>query len=183
MAVEPRATEAETTFWTYYRLLLLYRSVKEGLATIHSEQIARLSLMEKGLRWFVIALAWVGAAAILAGAGWGAFYLAFGHAAGANCTDTEEKISAAPGGEHTARSFRRECGGEFNGYFVYLSTGNPNKGYEYTPIVEIQGVTPGQVSVLWNGPNELDVMYPRSATVVDAYAKIFGVHVVLNPPL
>jgi hypothetical protein len=68
-------------------------------------------------------------------------------------------------------------------YFVYMSTGNPNKGYEYTPIIEPQNVAPGQVSVHWYGPNELAVEYPRSAKVVEAYAKIFDVHVVLNPPL
>jgi hypothetical protein len=48
--------------------------------------------------------------------------------------------------------FHRECGGLFEGYFVYVSTGNPNKGYEYTPIIELQNVDPGQVSVRWNGP-------------------------------
>ena len=89
----------------------------------------------------------------------------------------------SPDGAHSIKSFRRECGGEFNAYFVDISTGNPNKGHEYKPIVEIQGVGPEQVSVRWNGSHELDVTYPRSATVVEAYAKVFGVHVVLNPPL
>lgn len=64
-----------------------------------------------------------------------------------------------------------------------LSTGNPNKGYEYTPIAEIDDVASGQVSVHWNGPNEVDIAYPSSAKVGDTYAKVLGVRVVLTPPL
>jgi len=131
----------------------------------------------------VIALAWVGAIALLSAIGWGGFCLAFKNFAGGNCTDTEQKILLSPDGIHSIKSFRRECGGQFNGFFVYLSTGNPNKGYEYTPIVAIQAVPAGQVSVRWTGPNVLEVAYPRSAKVVEAYATIFNVRVVLNPPL
>jgi hypothetical protein len=139
--------------------------------------------MERALHWFVIVLAWVGAIALLGAIGWGGFYLAFRNFAGGNCTDTEQKIALSPDGIHSVKSFHRNCGGQFDGFFVYLSTRNPNKGYEYTPIVEIQNVSAGQVSVRWNGPNELDVDYPGSAKVVEAYATIFNVRVVLNPPI
>ena len=141
--------------------------------------------MEKQLRWLVIVLAWIGAIAILGSVGWGALHFAFKDFAGGNCTDTEQKILVAPAPNETrsVKMFHRECGGLFDGYFVYMSTGNPNKGYEYTPIIELRNVAPGQVTVRWNGPNELAVEYPQSAMVVEAYAKIFDVHVVLNPPL
>jgi hypothetical protein len=138
--------------------------------------------MEKELRWYVIVLAWIGLISIFGAIGWGIFYLAFRNFAGGNCTDTEVKIVSSPDGAHSIKSFHRECG-QFSGYFVYLSTGNPNKGYEYTPITEIENVAPGQVSAHWNGADEIDVVYPPSAKVSDTYAKVLGVRVVLSPPL
>jgi hypothetical protein len=139
--------------------------------------------MEKELRWFVVALACVGVVAILGAAGWGAFYLAFRDFAGGNCTDTEERILASPDGSHSTRSFHRTCGGKFDSYFVYLSTGNPNKGYEYTPIAEVDDVAPGQVSVRWSSSDTVEITYPSSAKIGDVYAKVLGVRVAMNPPL
>jgi len=83
------------------------------------------------------------------------------------------------------KSLHRVCGGnEYHAWgFVYLSTGNPNAGYEYTPIVTVENVAPGQTSAEWLGPNEIRVRYPSTATVDDAYAKVLGVRVVLDPPL
>lgn len=139
--------------------------------------------MEKELRWFVIVLACIGAAAILCAAVWSVGYLAFEHFGGGNCTDTEQQVLKAPDGSRTIKSFHRECDSVSGAYFVYLSTGNPNKGYEYAPIAEIDDVAPRQVSVHWNGSNEVDITYPRSAKVGDTYAKVLGVRVILNPPL
>jgi hypothetical protein len=68
-------------------------------------------------------------------------------------------------------------------FFVYISTGNDNPGYEYAPIVQINDVGPRQASAHWDGTDQLVVTYPSSATIVDAYAKTFGVRVILNPPL
>ncbi|HKO18415.1 MAG TPA: hypothetical protein VJU82_05980 [Acidobacteriaceae bacterium] len=131
----------------------------------------------------MIIFAWIGVAAVFCAAGWGISYLALGHFAGGNCTDTEQQLLRSPDGIRTIKSFHRECGRVFSGYFVYLSTGNPNKGYEYTPIAEFDHVGPGQVSARWNGPNEVDITYPISAKIDDVYAKVLGVRVVLNPPL
>jgi hypothetical protein len=86
------------------------------------------------------------------------------------------------GASTSIKSFHRECGG-FQFYSIYLSTGNPNKGYEYTPIAGFKDVAPGQVSVTWDGPEKVIISYPNSAKVEDVYAKVLGVHVVLNPPL
>ena len=58
-----------------------------------------------------------------------------------NCTDTEQKILSSPNGSHSIKSVHRECG-SFHFFFIYLSTGNPNKGYEYTPIAEFKDVAP-----------------------------------------
>lgn len=110
---------------------------------------------------------------------------AFKGFAGGNCTDTEQRIVASPDGKHTLKSFHRVCGGiEDHGWtFVYLSTGNPNAGYEYTPIVTIEDVAPGQTSAEWDGSDKIRVSYPATAGVGDAYAKVLGVRVVLDPAL
>lgn len=147
------------------------------------DAIVTLSHMEKQFRWFVIVLAWIGAIAFLGAIAWGVFFFAFKDFAGGNCTDTEQRILISPDGSHSIKSFHRECGGLFHGYFVYLSTGNPNKGYEYTPIAEFKDVAPGQVSAYWDGPEKVIISYPSSAKVEDVYAKVLGVRVVLNPPL
>ena len=139
--------------------------------------------MEKGLRWLVIVLAWIGAIAVLSAIVWGGFYFAFAHFAGGTCTDSEQQLLKAPNGGRTIKTFHRECGGVYSGYFVYLSTGNPNKGYEYTPIATFDHVALGQVSVRWNGSDEVDITYPPSGKVGDVYGKVLGVRVVLNPPL
>jgi hypothetical protein len=98
--------------------------------------------MEKGVPWIIIPLACIGAIAIIGAAVWGGLYLAFRNLDGADCTDTEQKTLSSPNGGHTVKSIYRECGGP-SSYFVYLSTGNPNKGYEYTPIAEIENVVQG----------------------------------------
>jgi hypothetical protein len=139
--------------------------------------------MEKQLRWFVIVLACIGAIAILGAIGWGALFFAFKDFAGGNCTDSEQKVLVSPDGSHSIKSFHRECGSTYDFYFVYLSTGNPNKGYEYTPIVELKNIAPGAAAVKWDSSDQVTVTYPSSATVVDAYAKTLGVRVILNPPV
>jgi hypothetical protein len=128
----------------------------------------------------------IGAAAILGLLGWFALkavFAPFKDFAGGACTDTELNIQASPDAAHTLKTFHRECGSNYDFYFVYLSTGNPNPGYEYTPIVELKNLAPGSASVKWDRADQITVTYPSSATVVDAYAKTFGVRVVLNPPV
>jgi hypothetical protein len=125
----------------------------------------------------VIALAWGG----------GVLFLRhmFKDFAGGNCTDSDQRIISAPDGKHTIKSFHRVCGGdaEHAWDFVYLSTGNPNPGYEYTPIVTVKNVAPGQTSIAWKGSDQIVLTYPSSADIGDAYAKVLDVRVVLNPPL
>ncbi len=132
--------------------------------------------------WAHILLEIVGALAIIVGLGWWAFYMAFRNLAGGNCTDTERQTLASPDNKHSVMSLHRECG-THTSFFVYISTGNDNPGYEYAPIVQINDVGPRQASAHWDGTDQLVVTYPSRATIVDAYAKTFGVRVILNPPL
>ena len=91
----------------------------------------------------------IGGIALVAGLGWLAFYFLFivpmSHFSDGNCSpDTEQRIVNAPdGGAHNFKSFHRTCG-QYNFFFAYLSTGNPNKGYEYEPILELKNVVQGR---------------------------------------
>ena len=142
--------------------------------------------MSKSFRWVHIVLEVIGGIALVAGLGWLAFYFLFivpmSHFSDGNCSpDTEQRIVNAPdGGAHNFKSFHRTCG-QYNFFFAYLSTGNPNKGYEYEPILELKNVGPGAASAVWEGPNRITITYPKSAEVVDAYAKSFGIDIVLRP--
>jgi hypothetical protein len=120
--------------------------------------------------------------------GWGGSVLLLGHMfkdfAGGNCTDTDQRILTSPDGTHSIKSFHRVCVDDMHAWdFFYLSTGNSNPGYEYTPIVTVKNVTPGQTSVEWDGSDQVSVKYPASAEIGDTYAKVLGIRVVLNPPL
>jgi hypothetical protein len=102
--------------------------------------------------------------------------------AGGACTDTSSAFSPRRMA-NTQLRVSIVCGSSYPFFFVYLSTGNSNPGYEYTPIVELSGVAPEQTSVRWSGPDQLFVTYPGSATVIEAYAKVLDVQVVLDPAL
>ncbi|MGC1300454.1 MAG: hypothetical protein WA869_35955, partial [Alloacidobacterium sp.] len=94
------------------------------------------------------------------------------------------RILASPDGKPTIKSFLRVCGDDSHAWdFIYLSTGNPNPGYEYTPIVTVKNVAPGQTSVKWQGSGQVSVRYPASAEIGDAYAKVLDIRVVLDPAL
>ena len=56
-------------------------------------------------------------------------------------------------------------------FFVHISTGNDNRGYEYAPIAQINNVAPHQAFAVWKGSDQVVVTYPSDAVVVDAYAK------------
>ena len=105
--------------------------------------------------------------------------------AGGDCTDTEQEFINSPGGKHTAKTYHRVCDSDgkqlYSGYSVFLSTGNPNSGYEYTRIVGIRDVAPHQVSVRWDGPDQLSVSYPSRAKLEDVYATVLGVNVTMRP--
>ncbi|WP_158824221.1 hypothetical protein [Granulicella sp. S156] len=104
--------------------------------------------------------------------------------AGGNCTDTEQRILESPDGKHSVKSFHRVCGDDKHAWdFIYLSTGNPNPGYEYTPVVTVKDVAPGETSITWDGSSQVSVKYPASAEIGDAYAKVLDIRVVLNPSL
>jgi len=146
--------------------------------------------MTRPARWVHLLLEIIGGLSIFAGLAWLALYALsypFRHFSGANCDDAELKIITSPDGKHTIKSFHRACGAgserPYQYYLVYLSTGNPNPGYEYTQVVEIRDVAIGQTTVAWDGPAQLSVTYPSSAIVGEAYAKTFGIRIVLHPPL
>ena len=144
-----------------------------------------LSPMFKYARWLHVALEVVGAIALIIGVGKLGLWLVFKpfeNFAGGSCSDTEEKIATQPGGSHTIKSRYTECGGGVsNAFFVELNTGNPNKGYEYTPIIEVKNLTIGTATATWDGADKLTISYPSSAKVVEAYSKIFDINVVLEP--
>jgi hypothetical protein len=128
----------------------------------------------------------IGGLALVGGLGWLVLYYSFivpmSHFSDGNCNpDTEQRLVNAPdGGAHNFKSFHRTCG-QYSFFFAYLSTGNPNKGYEYEPILELRNVGPGMASAAWDGPNRIVVTFPKSAEVVDAYARSFGIDIVLRP--
>lgn len=142
--------------------------------------------MSKSFRWVHILLEVIGGLALIAGLGWLVFYFSFivpmSHFSDGNCNpDTEQRLVSAPdGGAHNFKSFHRTCG-QYNFFFAYLSTGNPNKGYEYEPILELKNVDPGAATAAWDGQNRIVVTFPKSAEVVDAYARSFGIDIVLRP--
>ena len=150
--------------------------------------VAKIVAVPKSLRWLHISLEVVGVIALIGGLCWLALYLfalQFRNFAGGNCDDSEQQIIASPDGSHSVRSFHRVCGAgserPFSFFDVYISTGNPNKGYEYAPIVMLRNIGPHQASVVWDNPAQLSVYFPESAGVDDAYARTFGVNIILHP--
>jgi hypothetical protein len=144
--------------------------------------------MPTSIRWVHIALEILGVIALIVALGWlalWALFRPFKNFAGSNCTDTEQRVLASPDGKHTIKSFHRVCGtNDAHPWdFVYLSTGNSNPGYEYTPIATIKNVAPGQTSVAWNGSDEVSITYPSSAELGDVYAKVLDIRVTLVPKL
>lgn len=141
------------------------------------------------MRWVHVTLEVIGAVALVGGAialiVWLAFLKPMENFAGGNCTDTEQRLLASPDGKHTVKSFHRVCGSDgrelYSGYSVFLSTGNPNHGYEYTPIVGIRDVGQNSVSISWDSPDELSVAYPSKAKLEDVYALVLGVRVAMHP--
>ena len=140
------------------------------------------------MRWVHISLEIVGGLTVTAGLGllvlWLVF-LPFRNFAGGNCDDSEQQIIPSSDGRHTVKIFHRVCGAgterPYSFFDVYISTGNDNKGYEYAPIVMLRNIAPHQTSVVWDSPSQLSVYFPNSAGVDDAYARTFGVNIVLHP--
>jgi hypothetical protein len=121
----------------------------------------------------------------MAGLAWLAIYALFypfRHFTDGNCSpDTEQRLVNAPtGGTHKFKSYHSTCG-QYQFFSVYLSTGNPNKGYEYEQILQLRNIAPRAATAEWDGPNRIIVTYPKSAEVMDAYAKSFGIDIVLRP--
>jgi hypothetical protein len=141
--------------------------------------------MSKSPRWIHTLLEVIGGLAVIAGLGWLVIYAMswpFRHFTDGDCNpDTEQRVITSPDGKHRVRSLHRNCGSGNDSFFAYLSTGNPNPGYEYEPIIELKDVAPGQASIDWDGADQLIVKYPDTANVVDAYAKSFGITIVLHP--
>jgi hypothetical protein len=144
--------------------------------------------MPKPMRWVHIVLEIIGGLTICAGLVWLALWAVFQpfkNFAGGNCDDSEQQLLPSPDGKHTIKSFHRVCGaGEerpYSFFDVYISTGNPNKGYEYAPIVMLRNIGPHQATVAWDSPDQLSVHFPDTAQVDDAYAKTFGVNITLHP--
>lgn len=148
--------------------------------------------MSKSFRWVHTSLEIIGGLTLIAGLAWFIVHLptlilglAFKNFSGANCDDSEQQTIASPDGKHSVKSFHRVCGAGLErpySYFVVdISTGNDNKGYEYTPIVGLRDIAPHEASVVWDSPDQLSVYYPATAGVDDAYARTFGVNIVLHP--
>ena len=148
--------------------------------------------MPRSFRWVHISLEAVGGFALLAGVGWTILHLpvlilglAFRNFSGANCDDSEQQTIVSPDGNHSVKSYHRVCGAgneRANSFFVVdISTGNDNKGYEFTPIVSLRDLAPRTASVVWDSAEQVSVYYPATAGVDNAYARTFGVNIVLHP--
>ena len=144
--------------------------------------------MPKHMRWIHISLEVIGGLTIVAGLGWLVLWLVFypfRNFSGGNCDDSEQQVIASPDGHHSIKSFHRVCGAgaerPYSFFDVYISTGNPNKGYEYAPIVMLRDIAPHQASVKWDSSTQLSVYFPDTASVDDAYARTFGVNILLHP--
>ena len=148
--------------------------------------------MPKSSRWFHVSLEIVGGLAIIVGLVWFVSHLpvlilslAFKNFSGANCDDSEQQTLASPDGKHSVKSYHRVCGAgderPYSFFIVDISTGNDNKGYEYTPIVSLRNIAPHAASVVWDSADKVSVYYPATAGVDDAYARTFGVNIVLHP--
>jgi len=143
----------------------------------------KLDGMPKPMRWIHISLEVIGGLTIVAGLGWLVLWLVFYPFS--NCDDSEQQVIASPDGRHSIKSFHRVCGAgaerPYSFFDVYISTGNPNKGYEYAPIVMLRDIAPHQASVKWDSSTQLSVYFPDTASVDDAYARTFGVNILLHP--
>ncbi len=145
--------------------------------------------MPRSMRWLHITLEVIGVMTVLVGTGallvWLALIRPMRNFAGGNCTDTEQKLLKSSDGKRSVKSFHRVCGSDgkelYSGYSVFLSTGNPNPGYEYTPIAGIRNVGTNAVSVSWDGPDQIAVRYPSTGKLEDVYATVLGVRVVMEP--
>jgi hypothetical protein len=121
--------------------------------------------MPRPARWIHLSFEVIGVTTVIVGVGWllfwGLFIWPMSHFGGGHCTDTDQRVLASPDGKRTIKTFHRTCGTNDNHPwdFVYLSTGNPNAGYEYTPIVTIESVASGQTSVVWDSPEQISVSY------------------------
>jgi len=108
---------------------------------------------------------------------------AFKDFSGGQCVDTDQLHLKSPDGMHEIWSFHRKCGAETNPPwdFIYLSTGNTNKGAEWEPIATVKNTKSGETKVAWNSASQLSISYPEHADIDDVYAKIFGITIVLHP--
>lgn len=142
--------------------------------------------MPKTNRWIHLGLEGIGILAITAGLIRLVFYLflvlPFRNFTDGNCHTTEEITKTSPNGRHTIRIVSSQCG-PFSHYFVYLKTGNDNKGFEETAIVWLRNNGSLTATARWNGDDQLSVQYSQPAEIMDAYQRTLGVDVLLDPTL
>ena len=120
---------------------------------------------------------------VVVGLGWWSVNAMFRGFSGGSCIDTDERVLPSPDGKRTVKCSRRVCGSKYVSDVVYLSSAKPKAEYDYVTVMELSDVAPGQMSVTWDGPDQISVTYPESAQVGDVYAKVRGVRVVLHPAL
>ena len=147
-----------------------------------------LECMRTKVRWLHLLLEIIGGLTVCAGIAWLALWVIlrpFKNFAGGNCDDSELQVIGSPDGHHSVKSFHRLCGAgserPYSFFDVYISTGNPNKGYEYAPVVILRNVGAREAAVTWDSASQLSVRYPDTAQVDDAYARTFGVNIVMHP--
>jgi hypothetical protein len=64
--------------------------------------------------------------------------------------------------------------------FSHFTDGNCSPDTEQR-LVNAPNGGAGAATAAWEGPNRIAITYPKSAKVVDAYAKSFGIDIVLRP--
>jgi hypothetical protein len=96
----------------------------------------------------------------------------------APCVDTQITNTHSPGGKETAQQRFQTCGG-YSSVEVLLNV--PGTESNFMRVISLAKTSPSQVSVKWTGPNDLEITFPASAEIEEAYGVVWGVTIARNP--
>ncbi len=89
-----------------------------------------------------------------------------------SCVYTQGGEVASSGGKMTADKQLQTCP---YGTWVQVRLGTEgDESMEYEKIITLQKVDPSQIKLLWTGPKELQVTFPKNALLLDAYSYLWA---------